>query len=127
MPVQTITVTGSITNASPTPTSTNQTYSGNAALNVSQQVSAIKPNVRAIASPASFEDMLAGSGVTTATFIYLRVFSGSLVIRTTTAAGTDQLQTVSGMYLWSSPNSGDGATAVAIQGTADYEILLGGN
>lgn len=82
---------------------------------------------RQIASPAAFVDLLAGSGLTQVMFVYLRVIGGTVTLRVTTAAGVDQVSSVSDLYVVSHSSVAAAFTAVAVQGTAEIEFLAVGS
>lgn len=122
-----IKLVGSLTAGPPTTNSTSPTLTKALQLSFEQTRNACIANGRSIASPGTFVDLLAGSGIVTVTVFAIVVSSGSLDVRVTTAAGVDQITRVSNMWIWSSPNSGDGATALAVQGTADFELIVAGD
>lgn len=80
-----------------------------------------------INSPSAFVDLFASLGVGSVTLIALRVVGGALTLRYSTADGVDQRLRVSRLFIWDSPDAGSGMTALAVQGTADIEIILAGD
>lgn len=77
-------------------------------------------------SPA-FKDLLQGMSISAVRLVAMRVFGGSLVVRWTTAAGVDQLTTVSDLLVISNPNAGSEITALAAQGVANVELIVAGD
>ncbi len=122
-----IRLTGSLMAGPPTTNATSPALTKTLALSFAQTRNACVANGRSIASPGVFVDLLAGTGIVTVTVFALVVSSGSLDVRLTTAGGTDAIWRVSDMLIWSSPNAGDGATALAVQGTADFELIVAGD
>lgn len=64
--------------------------------------------------------------VAAAAFLALRVTSGSVLLKITTPAGTDQTVRVSDLLLLSVPTAGDEITGITITGTAEIEYILAG-
>lgn len=122
-----IKLTGSLTAGPPTANATSPVLTKALQLMFSQTRNACVANGRSIASPAAFVDLLAGTGITTVTVFVIVISSGSLDVRLTTAGGTDAIWRSSNLVLWASPNAGDGATALAVQGTADFELIVAGD
>lgn len=89
-----------------------------ASKNVSRSISVISP---------TWLDVLANSGITTVRFVSMRVNGGVVTVRKTTPAGADQVDTVSDLWVWSSPQPGGEITALAIQGTANVEMIIAGD
>lgn len=75
----------------------------------------------------SFTDVLAGTGITNVKFIAMRVRNGTLVVRVTTAAAVDQEFSLSDTLVISNPTAGTEVTALAVQGTADLELMVTGD
>ena len=58
----------------------------------------------------------------------LRVLSGSLKVRISTPnGGAQQIFPVSNFFLFYNPNTGDHATAIDAEGTADVEYVMAGD
>ena len=58
----------------------------------------------------------------------LRVLNGaSIKVLLTSPKGIDQAFSTGDMFLWSSRNSGDEITGIKLVGTADVEIVIGGD
>lgn len=68
-------------------------------------------------------------GVAKVRVFALRVNSGSLKVKVTSAVGTDQAINVgsNGLMLWHSPYVGDEVTAIKLVGTGDCDIVLAGD
>lgn len=82
----------------------------------------------AVNSPSpGFLDLLAGSGVTNATFVFLRVRTGTFVVDVTTSAGANQQFDLSGEWLVNNPTPGSEITGLRIQGVGDIEIMIAGD
>ena len=129
MPVsRTVAITGSASLKPVTPTSAPfPSLSETLTLNLEQTRGIGRGQAISIASPAAFVDLLAGLGITTATMVVIRIRSGFLTIRCTTAAGVDQVIDCSELWAYSSPLAGREITALAVQGTADIEMIVAGD
>lgn len=125
---QLVTISGAASIKPPTPT-TAPFPSLSQVINLasSQTKGAADSRARTISSPAAFVDLLAGTGITTCTMAVIRIRSGYLTIRVTTAAGADQVLDCSELWVHSSPLAGREITALAVQGTADIELILAGD
>lgn len=68
-------------------------------------------------------------GVVKVRVFAIRVNSGSLKVKVTSAVGTDQAINVgsNGLLLWHSPYISDELTAIKLVGTADCDIVLAGD
>ena len=120
-------VVGSVTWGPPSVSATFPTLAATLSLRDEQTRGQGFSNARSIASPAAFVDLITGTGITTVHFIAIRINSGSLDIRMTTDAAVDAIIRCSNLHVWSSQNSGDGATALAVQGSANFEIIVAGD
>lgn len=98
-------------------------------LSVEQTKQLSRQEVRAVNVTApAFEDLLANTGISFATFVHLRVRSGTLIVRTSDEAGSvDQERALSDLMVYSSPTAGSRLTALAVQGTAEIELLVAGD
>jgi len=85
------------------------------------------PRSRMINSPASFEDLLAGTGITNLRWLYLRPRNATLTFRLTSPAGVDQVLTISEMLVMSCPSPGSEWTSLGVQGAGDLEMMLAGD
>lgn len=79
---------------------------------------------RSIASPAAFVDLLAGTGFTSLRFVLLKISGGFLDVRVSTAAAADQIVRVSDVWMVFSRTLGTEITALAVQGTANIDLVL---
>lgn len=59
-------------------------------------------------------------------FLALRVISGTLQVKVTSAVGTDQSFRLSDLLVLSTPATGDELTAIKLTGTADVEYIAAG-
>jgi hypothetical protein len=65
-------------------------------------------------------------GITAVRFLALRVIAGSLLVKVTSAAGTDQAFRVSDLLIIGAPTAGDELTAVKLTGSGDVEFIAAG-
>lgn len=82
---------------------------------------------RALASPVSFVDFLAGTGIAAVKFLFLRVTGGTIELRVSSAFGATQIIPVSGICVLTNPIAGSEFTAVALRGTAQVEFKVAGD
>lgn len=122
------TVTGSLKIGPVQPTSYPfPTGEGVASLNSTQTVTASSgPKGLSINSPAAFVDLLTGAGVTNIKMLSVRVRAGTVTLRISSAAGVDQLLSVSDLLVLSNPVDSSAWTALAAQGVADLELMIAG-
>lgn len=68
-------------------------------------------------------------GITSVNLLAVRILSSSasVKVKVTSAVGTDQTVSVSGLYVWHSPVAGDVLTAIKLVGTAQLEYLVAGS
>ena len=86
-----------------------------------------RADVVSISSPVAFVDLLAGLTISAVRLLVLRVQAGSIVLRTSSAAGVDQVVNISDVVYISNPVAGTELTAVSVQGTANIEYLIAGD
>lgn len=80
-----------------------------------------------INSPVSWVDLLAGTGITTATVVALKVSNPTnFEVRLTTAAGADQVLRLSDSFNYISPVTGQGITALAVRGVGELTRMIAG-
>lgn len=67
-------------------------------------------------------------GVTVAHLFVIKILgeAASIKVKFTSAVGTDQLLNVSGLWVWHSPSTGDGITALSLVGSGEVEFLVAG-
>lgn len=78
-------------------------------------------------SAVTWIDLLAGLNLTSATFLTIRVSTGSVELRVTTSAGTDQLFSFSDFLAIASSRAGFEWTSIEARGLAEIEIMIGGS
>ena len=71
--------------------------------------------------------LIAGLTISAVRFLVIRVQSGSLILRVTSAAGGVALLPVSDFLVLSLPIAGTELTAVDAQGTANMELIVAGD
>lgn len=84
-----------------------------------------RPTINGATDGAPF--ILPFETITKVRVIVMRVRGGTIRLKLTSAAGTDQVIPVSELLVWTSPNAGDEVTAIKIVGTADVEYILAGD
>jgi len=86
------------------------------------------PNHREGSTPlVNATDFLLAAGITAVRFLALRVIGGgSLLVKLTSAAGTDQAFRVSDLLIIGAPNTGDEITAIKLTGSGDVEYIVAG-
>lgn len=77
-----------------------------------------------IADAVTWVDLLANTGITQVAFIVLKVRGGSIELRRTVGTNVDQIIPVTDTEIWFSPTAR--ATALAIRGNADIELIIAG-
>lgn len=77
-------------------------------------------------SPA-FENLLAGSGITSLRYGLLIARNGVFTVRISWPGGVDQLIPLSEYWAFSNPQTGSQITALAVQGVGDLEVVLAGD
>lgn len=82
------------------------------------------PRAFTLADAVTWVDLLENTGITEAAFVMVKVSGGSVELRRTIGSNVDQIVNVSCLELWISPNNR--ATALAIRGSADVEIIIAG-
>lgn len=96
-------------------------------LDACQTVQASLSNSFSVNSPVTWVDLLLGSGITEASLVALRVRNATnFEVRFTTASAADQVQRVSDLFVYSSPVTGQGITALACRGVASLERRIAG-
>jgi hypothetical protein len=80
-----------------------------------------------INSPAAFVDLLASLGITNVTHATLRIIGGPLTLQFTTPDGAAQRLRCARLFVWDSPDAGSNMQALAVQGTADIELIVAGD
>lgn len=96
-------------------------------LNLSQTVQADVEGARTINSPVTWVDLLAGSGISSITYLALRVRNASsFELRFSSASGSDQMMAVSDLFHFASPTTGRGLTALSVRGSGDIEFQIAG-
>ena len=128
MPSQKVSILGSVTLGPPSPVSGSYpSLSQTVNLQMDQTRSTSRGQALRIARPAAYVDLFASLGLGTATHVTLRISGGALTVRFTTPDGAAQVLRCSRLFVWDSPDSGAGMTALAVQGTADIEIITAGD
>jgi hypothetical protein len=76
----------------------------------------------------SWQSLIAGLGITAVRFLVIRVQSGSILVRVTSASGGAlQVLPVSDYIVLSLPRAGTELTVVEAQGTANMELIVAGD
>jgi len=85
------------------------------------------PTVVGATDMAPFVLDLANFTITKVRMFALKVNAGTIVVKVTSAKGTDQAVPVSKLWLWDAPFAGDEITAIKFVGTADLEFVIAGD
>lgn len=124
---RTVWVNGAVS-VSPTSAPNGPSLADNLAISLTNTFQASKASPLSIASTDGSPFTLSLDSIVKVRFIALKVNSGASVkMLLTSAAGTDQKVSVSGLFLWHAPNAGDEITAIKLVGTADVELLIAGD
>lgn len=79
-----------------------------------------------VASPASFVSLPIDSNMQ-GLLLQMQISNGSIDLRfTRVASGTQTISAVTGPYIFET-SAADAITAIEVQGTADFQWILGGN
>lgn len=84
-----------------------------------------RPTINGATDLAPF--VIALETITKVRVIVMRVRGGSLVVKLTSAAGTDQAFPVSELFMLSTPSAGSEVTSIKCVGTADLEYVIAGD
>ena len=99
-----------------------------AALEVKQfATNAIHVPERTINSPVTWIDMMTANGFTKVTGLVVRIISGSLEVRQTSALAADQVIPVSDLIVFASKTVGTELTALSLRGVGTFEIMIAGS
>lgn len=77
-----------------------------------------------IADEVTWQNLLTGTNITQVAVLILKVRGGSVELRRTVGTNVDQIIPVTDMEIWVSRTQR--ATALAIRGNADIELIIGG-
>jgi hypothetical protein len=124
---RTVWVNGAVS-VSPTPVMCGPTLSDNLTISLTNTFQASKSSPLSFVGTDGSPYTVSLDSIVKVRFLALKVNSGATVkMLLTSAAGSEQKLSVSGMFLWHAPNAGDEITAIKLVGTADVELLLAGD